>query len=146
MRSKSFLAKKEEVVRKWWIIDASQQVLGRLSSQVATLLRGKHKEIYTPHVDCGDHVVVINAEQVRLTGNKLEQKLDYRHTGYPSGQKVTTYKLLIKENPEKMVTLAIKGMLPKSSLGKRMLTKLRVYRGNKTPHAAQKLEPFILVN
>ncbi len=145
LKSKSTLAKNSEVIRKWWLVDGTDQVLGRLSSRVASLLRGKHKPTYTPSVDTGDHVVIINASKIRLTGKKAEQKLDYRHSGYPGGQHFTLYKDLLAKDPEKMVLLAVKGMLPKNSLGRKMITKLRVYRDATNPHGAQKLEPYSLV-
>lgn len=139
---KSFIAKPHEVERKWYVIDAEGKVLGRLASEVAKILRGKHKPTYTPHVDTGDHVIIINADKVVLTGKKLEQKLYRHHSLYPGGLKEVPYKRLMVENPEKAVYLAVKGMLPKNSLGRKMLKKLRVYRGTEHNHEAQKPEVY----
>ncbi|KGG81037.1 MULTISPECIES: 50S ribosomal protein L13 [Caloranaerobacter] len=139
---KSFLAKPQEIERKWYIIDAEGKTLGRLASEVAKILRGKHKPIYTPHVDTGDHVIIINAEKIVLTGKKLEQKYYRYHTGYPGGLREVPYKKLMAENPEKAVFLAVKGMLPKNRLGRKMIKKLRVYRGSEHNHQAQKPEVY----
>ncbi len=141
---KSFVAKPADIERKWYVIDADGQTLGRLASQVAMILRGKHKPIYTPHVDCGDHVIVINADKVVLTGKKLDQKVYYRYSGYIGGLKETSARNMLANKPEKMVYEAIKGMMPKNSLGKQMLTKLRVYKGAEHEHAAQKPEAYAL--
>lgn len=141
---KTFSAKKEEITRAWHLIDAEGQVLGRLAVQVAVLLRGKNKPIFTPHVDTGDHVVVVNAEKVVLTGDKLRQKMYRRHSGYPGGLKEIAAGTLLREKPERVVTLAVTGMLPKNKLGKHMATKLRVYRGAEHPHEAQGPKPFAL--
>ncbi|MGO1369973.1 MAG: 50S ribosomal protein L13 [Senegalia sp. (in: firmicutes)] len=137
---KSFVAKPHEVERKWYIIDAEGKKLGRLSSEVATILRGKHKPTFTPHVDTGDHVIIINAEKVELTGKKLEQKLYRYHTGHPGGLKEIPYKRLMQEKPELAIKQAVKGMLPKNSLGRQMITKLKVYSGTEHNHDAQKPE------
>lgn len=137
---KTFMAKKQDVSRKWYILNAENQPLGRLASEAARILRGKHKPIYTPHVDTGDHVIIINAEKVTLTGKKLKQKIYYHHSLYPGGLKMETYERLLKEKPEKAVFNAVKGMLPHNSLGRQMLKKLRVYRGPNHPHAAQQPE------
>ncbi len=134
---KTYSAKKEDIKRKWYIIDAKGKVLGKVAVKAATILRGKHKPIYTPHVDTGDHVIVINASQVVLTGKKLEQKYYRRHSGYPGGLKSIRYDRLLKEKPEKVIELAVKGMLPKTKLGRAMFKKLRVYKGNEHPHEAQ---------
>lgn len=134
--------KKDEVERNWYIVDASDKVLGRLASRIATYLRGKHKPQFTPNVDTGDFVIVINAEKVRLTGNKLEQKVYYHHTGYPGGIKAETAKSRIKRKPEQMIIDAVWGMLPKNRLGRKMIKKLKVYRGSEHPHHAQKPEPL----
>jgi large subunit ribosomal protein L13 len=142
---KTFAAKKEEVTRAWHLVDAEGQTLGRLAVQVAVLLRGKHKPIFTPHVDTGDHVVIINADKVVLTGDKLRQKLYRRHSGYPGGLKEVSAGTLLREKPERLLTLAVTGMLPKTKLGKHMATKLRVYRGTTHPHIAQGPQPFRLV-
>lgn len=141
---KSFVAKPADIERKWYVIDANGQTLGRLASQVAMILRGKHKPIYTPHVDCGDHVIVINADKVVLTGKKLDQKVYYRYSGYIGGLKETSARDMLANKPEKMVYEAIKGMMPKNSLGRQMLTKLRVYKGAEHEHAAQKPEAYTL--
>ncbi len=136
------MAKPNEIDRKWYVIDAEGKVLGRLASEVATILRGKHKPIYTPHVDTGDYVIIINADKVRLTGKKLEQK-EYRyHTGYPGGLRSIPYSRMMKENPEKAIQLAVKGMLPKNRLGRQMIKKLKVYSGPEHNHEAQKPEVY----
>lgn len=139
---KSYMAKANEIERKWHIIDAENKVLGRLSTEVATILRGKNKPIYTPHVDTGDFVIIINAEKIKLTGKKLEQKNYTYHTGYPGGLRKVPYKNLIVKNPEKIIELAVKGMLPKNSLGRDMFRKLKVYRGTEHGHEAQKPEVY----
>lgn len=139
---KSYIAKPNEVEKKWYIIDAEGQKLGRMASEIAKILRGKHKPIYTPHVDTGDFVIVINADKVELTGKKLEQKKYRYHTGYPGGLKEIPYKRMMAEKPEKVIELAVKGMLPKNSLGRSMLKKLRVYRGSEHNHEAQKPEVY----
>ena len=141
---KSFVAKPADIERKWYVIDANGQTLGRLASQVAMILRGKHKPIYTPHVDCGDHVIVINADKVVLTGKKLDHKVYYRYSGYIGGLKETSARDMLANKPEKMVYEAVKGMMPKNSLGRQMLTKLRVYKGAEHEHAAQKPEAYAL--
>ena len=141
---KSFVAKPADIDRKRYVIDANGQTLGRLASQVAMILRGKHKPIYTPHVDCGDHVIVINADKVVLTGKKLDQKVYYRYSGYIGGLKETSARDMLANKPEKMVYEAVKGMMPKNSLGRQMLTKLRVYKGAEHEHAAQKPEAYAL--
>lgn len=140
----TFSAKAEEVERKWFVVDASQEPLGRLASKVASVLRGKHKAIYTPHVDTGDFVVVINAGQLKLTGDKLDKKMFQRHSGIPGGFKETPYRRLVAEHPELAIEKAVKGMLPKNSLGRRMRSKLKVYAGPTHPHAAQKPEALSL--
>ncbi len=134
------MAKPLEVERKWYLIDASGQTLGRLASEVATLLRGKHKPEYTPHVDTGDFVIIINAEEIVLTGNKLDQKKYRHHSGYPGGLKETSYRELLNKKPEKAIEVAVMGMLPKNRLGRKLFTKLKVYRGSEHPHQAQKPE------
>ena len=141
---KSFVAKPADIERKWYVIDANGQTLGRLATQVAMILRGKHKPTFTPHVDCGDHVIVINAGKVVLTGKKLEQKKYYRYSGYVGGLKETTARDMLEKKPELMVYEAIKGMMPKNSLGREMLTKLRVYKDAEHAHAAQKPEVYTL--
>ena len=136
----SYMQKKEEVVRNWYVIDAEGINLGRLATKVATVLRGKHKPTYTPHVDCGDNVVVINAEKVNLTGNKLNDKIYYNHSGYTGGLRERTAKEMIEKYPVEMIERAVKGMLPKTRLGRQMYKKLFVYAGSEHPHAAQKPE------
>ena len=138
-------AKPAEVVRGWYVIDATDAVLGRLSTRVASVLRGKHKPSFTPHVDTGDFVIVVNAEKVKLTGQKREQKTYYRHSGYPGGIKsITADKLLDGPHADRAVRDAVRGMLPKNSLGRQMLSKLKVYCGPEHPHAAQKPEEMTL--
>ena len=139
-------AKPAEVEHRWFVVDATDQVLGRLASGVASVLRGKHRAIFTPHVDTGDYVIVVNAEKVRLTGRKREQKIYYRHTGYTGHLKQTTAgKLLAGPHPDRLVRRAVRGMLPKNALGRKMFRKLKVYAGPDHPHAAQKPEEFRLV-
>lgn len=139
---KSYMAKANEVERKWYVIDAEGKVLGRLASEIASVLRGKKKPIFTPHVDCGDFVIVINADKVVLTGDKLNQKIHAYHTGYPGGRKEIVYSEMIEKRPEKVIELAVKGMLPKSRLGRQMIKKLKVYAGAEHPHAAQSPEVY----
>lgn len=139
---KTFMAKAQDVQRKWYILDAEGKPLGRLASEAARILRGKHKSIYTPHVDTGDHVIIINAEKAVLTGKKMKQKVYYHHSLYPGGLKAKRYEIFMKENPEKAVMLAVKGMLPHNSLGRKMIKKLKVYRGENHPHEAQKPEKW----
>ena len=131
-------AKKNEVARQWFIVDASGVVLGRLATKVASVLKGKHKTIYTPHVDTGDFVVVINADKVQLTGKKLDDKQYFHHTGYPGGLKAITAGKLLKTKPEDVIKTAVKGMLPKNPLGRDMILKMKVYSGSEHPHDAQK--------
>lgn len=137
---KTFSAKKEEVQRKWYVVDAEDLVLGRLASQVASILRGKHKPIFTPHVDTGDHVVVINADKVRMTGNKWDQKTYYRHSNYPGGLKSITADKLRDKMPERIIEYAVWGMMPHNRLGRKMMSKLQIYTGSNHPHSAQKPE------
>ncbi|MBP2025988.1 50S ribosomal protein L13 [Peptoniphilus stercorisuis] len=139
---KSYMAKANEVERKWYIIDAEGKVLGRLATEIATILRGKNKPIYTPHVDTGDFVIVINAEKVELTGNKWSDKVHAYHTGYPGGRKEIPYNQLREKHPERLIEYAVKGMLPKGSLGSQMYRKLNVYAGSEHPHDAQKPEVY----
>lgn len=136
----TYMAKPGEVERKWYVIDAKDKILGRLAAEAARILRGKHKPQFTPHVDTGDFVIIINADKVRLTGKKLRQKKYYRHTGYPGGIKAIDYKTLLQKNPEKAVRKAVEGMLPHNRLGSRLAKKLKVYRGSTHPHEAQKPE------
>ena len=134
----TFSPKPSDIDRKWFVVDAAGKTLGRLATQVATVLRGKHKPIYTPHVDTGDFVIVVNAEQVALTGNKLRDKLYFRHSGYPGGLKVVNYEKLLRTHPERAIERAVKGMLPHNRLGRKLYRKLKVYRGGTHPHQAQK--------
>ncbi|MDT0443600.1 MULTISPECIES: 50S ribosomal protein L13 [unclassified Streptomyces] len=142
---RTYSPKPADIQRQWHVIDAADVVLGRLASQAATLLRGKHKPIYAPHVDTGDFVVIINADKVHLSGNKATQKLAYRHSGYPGGLRSVRYEDLLKNNPEKAVEKAVKGMLPKNTLGRQMFSKLKVYAGPEHPHAAQRPVPFEII-
>ena len=137
---KSFMASPATIERKWYVVDATGYTLGRLASQVAAVLRGKNKPTYTPFIDCGDNVIVINAEKVQFTGKKLDQKIYYKHSDYVGGMKETTLRELMQKNPEKVVELAVKGMLPKGPLGREMYKKLHVYAGPDHDQAAQKPE------
>ncbi|HAE62976.1 MAG TPA: 50S ribosomal protein L13 [Eubacteriaceae bacterium] len=134
------MAKSGEVERKWFVVDADGKTLGRLASEVAKILRGKNKPIYTPHVDTGDFVIVINAEKIALTGKKLDQKMYRRHSGYIGGMKEISYRKLLADKPEFVIEKAVKGMLPHNILGRQMFKKLKVYKGSEHPHAAQKPE------
>lgn len=134
---KTYVAKEHEVEKKWYLVDAQDMVLGRLASQIAIRLRGKHKPIFTPHADTGDFVVVINAEKVSLTGNKWDNKMYYRHTGYLGGLKQISARKLIEKKPDQVLYMAVKRMLPKNSLGRRQLKKLKIYAGSEHPHVAQ---------
>jgi large subunit ribosomal protein L13 len=142
---RTFTPKPGDVERRWHVIDATDVVLGRLATQAATLLRGKHKPTFAPHVDTGDFVIVINADKVVLTGNKAAQKLAYRHSGFPGGLSSVPYTELLAKNPERAVEKAIRGMLPKNSLARKQLTKLKVYSGAVHPHAAQDPQPFQII-
>lgn len=134
---KTFSAKPESVQRDWYVVDATGKTLGRLASEIATRLRGKHKPEYTPHVDTGDYIVVVNAEKVQVTGNKVSDKMYYRHSGFPGGLKTTNFQMLIDKQPKRVIELAVKGMMPRNPLGRAMLGKLKVYAGSEHPHAAQ---------
>lgn len=140
--TKTHETKASEIVREWWIIDAQDLILGRLASTVAHVLRGKHKTIFTPHLDTGDHVVVINAAGVKLTGSKLQNKLWYRHSGYPGGLRAIPYEKLMAERPDMVVEKAVRGMLPRNRLGRAMIRKLKVYAGSEHPHGAQQPKPL----
>ena len=142
---KTFMAKPESYVnkRKWYVVDANGQVLGRFASEIAKVLRGKNKPEYTPHVDTGDHVIVINAEKIALTGKKLDQKLYRHHSGWPGGLKELKYRHLLERRPEKVIELAVKGMLPKNSLGRQMYKKMIVYKGPEHKNQAQKPEELV---
>ena len=133
----TFFPKEGDLNRKWYVADAEEAVLGRLSAKIAAILRGKHKAIYTPHTDAGDYVIVINASKVRLTGNKLEQKTYVRYSGYPGGIRSVVAKKLLATKPEEIIKLSVRGMLPKNALGRKMLKKLKVYGGSEHPHKAQ---------
>ena len=137
---KSYIAKAPEVERKWYVVDAAGKPLGRVASQVASILRGKNKPIFTPHIDCGDYVIVVNADKVKVTGKKLDQKVYYNHSDYVGGMRETTLREMMAKKPEKVVELAVKGMLPKGPLGRSMFTKLHVYAGPEHEQAAQKPE------
>ena len=135
---KTYSAKAADVEQAWWVVDVEGKTLGRVATQIATILRGKHKPIYTPNVDTGDYVVVINAEKIRVTGQKLDKKIYYRHSGYPGGLRERTLREQLDRFPDRPITAAVKGMLPKTKLGRAMLKKLKVYSGSEHPHAAQK--------
>ncbi len=141
---KTYTPKAHEIEAKWWVVDAAGKPLGRIASQVAQLLRGKHKPMYTPHLDTGDYVVVLNAAQVELTGRKADQKVYFRHSGYVGGNKEIPFRRMIETHPERVVELAVKGMLPKNALGRRMRRKLKVYAGGEHPHESQQPEPLEL--
>lgn len=134
---KTVSAREQDIQRDWYVVDAQGQTLGRLASRIATLLRGKHKPAYTPHVDCGDYVVVVNADKIHVTGRKLTQKKYYRHSGYPGGIKQTTLRDQLQKFPDRVIETAVRGMLPKNRLGRRMFNKLKVYAGPDHPHQAQ---------
>jgi len=139
---KTYVPKLGEVEKKWHIIDAEGKVLGRVAVETAKLLRGKHKAQYTPHLDCGDHVVIINVAKAVVTGNKSQQKIYYRHSGYPGGLKERTYQELLDKHPTRPMTLAIRGMLPHNRLGRKLLKHVRVYAGSNHPHTAQNPQPY----
>lgn len=139
---KTFSAKPQEVRREWFVVDATDKVLGRLASEVARRLRGKHKPEFTPHVDTGDHIVVINAEKIHVTGNKAEAKTYWHHSGYPGGIKSASFKELITDHPERIIQTAVKGMLPKNALGRQMIKKLHIYSGSEHKHQAQQPQPL----
>lgn len=136
----TYMAKPDEVDKNWYIVDAKDKTLGRMASKIATVLRGKHKPEYTPHVDTGDFVIVVNADKIKLTGNKWEQKVHYKHSQYPGGLKTITYGDLKKKNPEEIVRHAVKGMVPTNTLGEKMMKKLKIYAGPNHPHQAQQPE------
>ena len=137
---KTFMASPATIERKWYVVDATDMTLGRLAAEVAKVLRGKNKPIFTPHMDCGDNVIVINAEKIKVTGKKMDQKIYYKHSDYPGGMRETTLKEMLDKKPTDVITLAVKGMLPKGPLGRTMIEKLHVYAGAEHPHAAQKPE------
>jgi large subunit ribosomal protein L13 len=140
----TFMANAQNIERKWYVIDAEGKTLGRLASEVASILRGKHKPTYTPHVDTGDHVILLNASKIQLSGNKINDKIYYRHTNHPGGLKQRTALEMRTNYPERMLELAIKGMLPKNTLGRQMFKKLHVYAGSEHPHQAQQPEVYEL--
>ena len=137
---KTFMANPTDIERKWYVVDATGYTLGRLSSEIAKVLRGKNKPIFTPHVDTGDYVIVTNADQIKVTGKKMDQKIYYHHSDYVGGMKETDLKTMLEKKPEKVIELAVKGMLPKGPLGRKMYKKLFVYKGAEHPHAAQQPE------
>lgn len=141
---KTISAKPETVERDWYVVDATDKTLGRLATEIARRLRGKHKPIYTPHVDTGDYIVVINAEKVKVTGRKSTDKVYYHHTGFPGGIKGITFEKLIDKKPQQVIELAVKGMLPRNSLGRAMMRKLKIYAGSEHPHAAQQPKELAL--
>ncbi len=143
-RQKTYMAKPQEVERRWYVVDAKDKVVGRLASRIAMVLMGKHKPHYTPHLDTGDFVVVINASRVRFTGRKWEQKCYYRHSGYPGGLKVKRAREVLEKNPEEILRHAVRGMLPKNHLGRKLLKKLKIYPGEAHPHQAQQPEQLEL--
>ena len=144
MKKYTYSAKKSDMDEKWWVVDAEGEVLGRLATQIAARLRGKHNPMFTPHVDSGDSVIVVNAEKIVLTGRKWAQKKYYHHSGYIGGLKEITAKKLLEKRPEDLVRFAVKGMLPKNRLGRTLIKKLKVYAGGSHPHEAQKPEPLTL--
>jgi large subunit ribosomal protein L13 len=141
---KTYSAKAEEIERTWYVVDAEGKTLGRLATEVARILRGKHKPIYTPHVDTGDYVIIVNADKIRVTGKRLDQKMYYRHSGYMGGLKETSLRTMLDKHPERVLQLAVKGMMPKNRLGRKMYKKLKVYAAPDHPHAAQKPQPLEL--
>ena len=139
---KTYTARAEDIEQEWFLVNAEGKTLGRLASEIAQVLRGKHKPIYTPHLDCGDFVIVVNAEKVRVTGRKLDQKMYYHHTGYPGGIKSISLRNQLQKHPERVLQAAVRGMLPRNRLGRKMLKKLKVYAGDSHPHQAQ--QPKVL--
>jgi large subunit ribosomal protein L13 len=144
MRIKTYTPKPEDIQREWLVVDAKDQTLGRLASQIAHLLRGKHKPMFSPHMDVGDHVIVINCDKVRVTGRKLDQKNYYWHSGYPGGLRSRTLREQMDRYPERVIEAAVRGMLPKNKLGRQMIKKMKVYKGDSHPHAAQKPKVYEL--
>ncbi|TET35146.1 MAG: 50S ribosomal protein L13 [Planctomycetota bacterium] len=141
---KSYMARKESVERKWWVVDATDHILGRMATEIAMRLMGKHKPIYTPHVDTGDYVVVVNAGKVAISGKKAETKKYKRYTGYPGGLKLIPYARMLEKKPEEIIRLAVRRMLPKSKLGRAMIKKLKIYAGPNHPHDGQSPEPLTI--
>ncbi len=140
--TKTYIPKATEIERRWYVVDAEGQTLGRLATQIATIIRGKHKPSYTPHLDVGDYVIVVNAEKVHVTGNKEEQKFYYRHSGYPGGFRSTSLRDQLAKHPERVIETAVKGMIPHTNLGRDQLKKLKVFAGPNHPHAAQQPKPL----
>lgn len=141
---KTYTPKADEIERSWWVVDVADQPLGRMATEIARILRGKHKPMYTPHLDTGDYVVVLNAEKVRLTGRKADQKTYFRHSGYMGGRKEIPFRRMIETHPERVIERAVKGMLPKNNLGRQMRKKLRVYAGETHPHQSNDPQPLEL--
>jgi large subunit ribosomal protein L13 len=141
---RTFTAKTAEIEREWYVVDAEGQTLGRLASRIAPIIKGKHKPIYTPHLDCGDYVIVINADKVRVTGQKMDQKFYHRHSGYPGGLRSISLRDQLATYPERVLQSAVKGMLPKNKLGRRMIKKLKIYAGDSHPHQSQQPKPLEL--
>jgi large subunit ribosomal protein L13 len=139
---KTFVTKPAEVERRWFVVDAEDETLGRLATRIATVLRGKHKPTFSPSVDCGDYVIVVNAGKIKVTGNRLDQKIYYRHSGYPGGLSEITLRRQLERHPTRVIEAAVRGMLPKNRLGRKMLKKLKAYAGPDHPHQAQQPEPF----
>lgn len=139
---RTYTPKAEEIERKWWVVDVADKPLGRVATEIARLLRGKHKPMFTPHLDTGDHVVVVNASRVALTGNKPDQKSYFRHSGYMGGERFIPFRRMIQSHPERVIELAVKGMLPKNALGRQIRKKLRVYGGAEHPHQSQQPQPL----
>ena len=139
---RTYTPKAEEIERKWWVVDAAGRPLGRLSTEIARILRGKHKPMYTPHLDTGDHVVVVNASRVALTGNKADTKTYFRHSGYMGGERFIPYRRMAAAHPERIIEMAVKGMMPKNALGRAMYKKLKVYAGGEHPHHSQQPQPL----
>ncbi len=142
MSFRSFTPRPGDADERWWVVDAEDQILGRLATRVAVKLRGKDKPVYSPHADTGDYVIVVNAEKIQVTGRKLTDKLYYRHSGYPGGLKVTPFKDMLAKHPERVIEFAVRGMLPKNALGRKLFRKLRVYAGPDHPHQAQQPQPL----
>ena len=141
---RTYVAKEADIARKWFVVDATNKTLGRLASEIAQVLKGKHKRIYSPHMDVGDYVVVVNASQIAVTGRKMDQKMYYRHTGYPGGIREINLRGMLHRHPTYALQFAVKGMLPKNRLGRRMIKKLKIYAGPEHPHQAQQPEPLEL--
>ncbi len=141
---RTYVTKPEDIQRDWYVVDASGRTLGRLASEVAQVVRGKHKPTYSPSIDVGDYVIVVNADKVRVTGRKLDQKMYYRHSGYPGGLKQKSLRRMLEEHPTQVIEHAVRGMLPKNRLGRKMIKKLKVYAGSSHPHQAQQPEPLEL--